>query len=195
MAPIRIEGEIGADVTAGGVADALAEIGGPADIVVNSAGGSATEGAAIFAELKAHPAPVTIRVRGIAASAASLLVMAGDRILMAPGSVLMLHDPAALTLGSAEVHRSAAAVLEELATIYAGIYAEASGNRASLVREWMRAESWIAPEDAVALGFADGLEEAPAPAPETAPAPTARAAAPALAHHPVAAVAAPILTI
>lgn len=194
MDPIRIEGEIGADVTAGGVADALAEIGGPADIVVNSSGGSATEGAAIFAEIKAHPAPVTIRVRGIAASSASLLVMAGDTILMAPGSVLMLHDPAALTLGNAEVHRSAAAVLEELATIYAGIYAEASGNRASLVRDWMRAESWIAPEDAVALGFADGIEETPAP--ETGPALTARAAAPALHHQqPAALVAAPILTI
>lgn len=97
--------------------------------------------------------------------------MAGDQILMAPGSELMFHDPAALTIGDAEVHRSALAMLEELTELYASIYVEANVQPVELVRFWMRAESWISTEDAVALGFADGIEPEPdtglAPPPDT----------------------------
>ena len=186
----RIEGLIGEDVTAGRVADLLDRDAGPVEIVVNSPGGSATEGAAIYAELRAHPAPVTIRVRGIAASAASLIACAGDRITMAPGAIFMLHDPAAITLGDADAHRQAVAMLDELSRVYAQVYADASGNPEPMVRDWMRAESWLGPEEAVALGFADALEEPPAP--DT----TARGAPAALAHHrPAAFVAQPVLTL
>lgn len=196
---IRIEGIVGEDITAAGVADALAAEGGPAEVIVNSPGGSATEGAAIYAELRAHPAPVTIRVRGIAASAASLLVMAGDTITIAPAASMMLHDPAAITIGNADSHRASLAMLEELSAIYAATYAEASGNAPELVREWMRAESWLSPEDAVALGFADAIEDAPAPQPAPLRQGETMQALAALAHkpnaRPVATFAQPVMTL
>jgi len=148
---IRLEGICGEDYSAAGIADALEREGGPAEIIVNSPGGSATEGAAIFAEIRAHPSPVTVRVRGIAASAASLLVMAGDDITIAPAASMMLHDPMAITMGNADQHRASLAMLEELSAIYAQTYAAASGQPVELVREWMRSESWLSPEDAIAL--------------------------------------------
>lgn len=186
---IRLEGICGDDYTAGGIAYELDERRGePVEIVVNSPGGSATEGAAIYAELRAHPAPVTVRVRGIAASAASLIACAGDVVTMAPGAVWMLHDPGAITLGDADAHRQAVAMLDELSRVYASIYAEASGNAESLVRQWMRAESWLGPDEAIALGFADALEPEPEPM-------TQLPSASALAHRPAAVFTRPILTL
>ena len=162
---IRIDPIIGEDATAASVAGALEQENGTAEVIVNSPGGSATERAAIFAEIRAHPAPITIRVRGIAASAASLLVMAGDTITIAPAASMMLHDPAAITIGNADQHRASLATLEELSSIYAQTHAEASGQPVELVRQWMRAESWLSPQDAVTLGFADRIEPEPAPQP------------------------------
>ena len=191
----RITGIIGED---GATADALGRTleaagGRPVDVVINSPGGSAFEGAAIYGELKSYAGPVTVRIRGVAASAASLAAMGGDQILVAPAAALMLHNPASLTFGDSDVHREVADRLELLAGLYAQTYAAESGNRTQDVLAWMTAETWLTAEDAVTLGFADAIEEAPAP--ETAPAPTARAASPALTHQPAAAVAAPILTI
>ncbi|WP_412506472.1 head maturation protease, ClpP-related [Roseovarius sp. SYSU LYC5161] len=198
---IRIEGIIGEDATAAGVAHVLEREGTAPEVIVNSPGGSATEGAAIYAELRAYAAPVTILVRGIAASAASLLVMAGDTITIAPAASMMLHDPAAITIGNAAAHRASLAMLEELSEIYAATYAEASGQPVELVRQWMRAESWLSPKDAVALGFADTIEPEPDPQPTPAPerqtetmrALTALAAQPK--QQPVATYRAPVMTL
>jgi ATP-dependent protease ClpP protease subunit len=136
---------------------------------------------------------VTVRVRGIAASAASLAAMGGDLILVAPAAAMMLHNPASLTFGDSDVHRDVADRLELLSRTYAETYAAESGNRTQDVLAWMTAETWLTAEDAVTLGFADALEETPAPA--TTPAPTARAAAPALHHQPAAVVATPVCRI
>lgn len=166
---IRLAGEIGEPPnTAADVAAQLAQAGGaPVAVIVNSPGGLATEGAAIHAELRAYPGRVRVAIRGIAASAASLAAMAGDEIAIAEGAVFMLHDPAALTFGPAEAHRHTAGVLDVLSETYAQAYAEASGNRLELVRAWMREEAWLGAQEAVALGFADRIEEAGA-APEHA---------------------------
>jgi ATP-dependent protease ClpP protease subunit len=195
---IRIDGIVGEDATAAGIADALEREGTAPEIIVNSPGGSATEGAAIYAEIRAYAAPVTVRVRGIAASAASLLVMAGDEITIAPAASMMLHDPMALTVGNADQHRASLAMLEELSDIYAQTYAEASGQPVELVREWMKAESWLSPQDAVSLGFADRIEEEPQPAPQPEPDRQMRALSALAAEpnrRPVATFAAPVMTL
>ena len=191
----RISGIIGEDTaTADELGRTLEAAGGrPVDVIINSPGGSAFEGAAIYAELKSYAGPVTVRVRGVAASAASLAAMGGDLILVAPAAAMMLHNPASLTFGDSEVHREVADRLELLAGLYAETYAGESGNRTKDVLAWMTNETWLTAEDAITLGFADGLEEAPAP--EATPAPSARAAAPALHHHPAAVVATPVCTI
>jgi ATP-dependent protease ClpP protease subunit len=159
---IRLDGMVGEAFTAADVADALALAGGEdVAVTLNSAGGYATEGAAIHAELTAYRGRVAMRVTGIAASAASLIAMAGDEIVMAAGAVLMIHDPA-LWIGSgrgtADDHRRDADTLDTLSEAYAAIYAARSGNSLAAVREWMRSETWLTGPEAVALGFADRAE-------------------------------------
>lgn len=148
--------------TSGEVITALAMIGAgnPVTIMLNSGGGYATEGAAIYSALKGHGATVDVIVQGIAASAASLIAMAGATVTMSLGSVMMIHDPATITWGTAADHQLAIRMLDALATSYAGVYATKSGGTVEAMRAYMRDELWMTPEDAVAKGFADQVEAA-----------------------------------
>ena len=122
---------------------------------INSPGGIATEGAAIYALLKSHPGRLDVVVEGIAASAASLIAMAGKKVTMAAGSVMMIHDPAAVTVGNSDDHSKTIEALEALATAYARVYAAKSGKSVAACREIMKAETWFTPEEAASAGFAD----------------------------------------
>ena len=150
--------------TAAEVSLALAQVGHDADVLVrlNSDGGYASEGAAIHAALDRHGGRVTIAIEGIAASAASLLAMAGDEIVMAPGSILMIHDPATVTWGTAADHEISLRYLTALATSFAGVYANRSGRTLEAARADMAAEVWFSPEEAVAAGYADRIGNDPA---------------------------------
>lgn len=128
-----------------------------ATVIVNSPGGSATEGAAMLAQLEAH-GNVTVRVVGVAASAASLVAMGGNRIVMHPAAAMMIHDPACMVFGAAKDLRTEADNLDKLAGIYAAAYARATGNRVEHVRAWMDAETWLTAEEALALHFCDEIE-------------------------------------
>ena len=144
-------------------AEALAEH-GPGDITVriNSGGGVASDGTAIYSLLLAHRGIVTAVVEGVAASAASLILMAGDERRMRPGSMLMIHDTSRITWGNADEHRKSADFLDKLSGQYAGIYASASGLDATEVREMMKAETWFSAEEARAKGFITALDNAAA---------------------------------
>lgn len=124
-------------------------------VYVNSPGGIATEGAAIYALLKSHPGRLDVVVEGIAASAASLIAMAGKKVTMAAGSVMMIHDPAAVTVGNSDDHSKTIEALEALAAAYARVYAAKSGKSVAACREIMKAETWFTPEEAASAGFAD----------------------------------------
>lgn len=147
------------------VAEALAEH-GPGDITVriNSGGGVASDGTAIYSLLLAHHGTVTAVVEGVAASAASLILMAGDERRMRPGSLLMIHDTSRITWGNADEHRKSADFLDKLSGQYAGIYASASGLDATEVRDMMKAETWFSAEEARAKGFITALDNAAASA-------------------------------
>ncbi len=135
----------------------LAANAGPVDIVLNSPGGIASEGAAMLAELERH-GDATVLIEGIAASAASLVAMGAREIVMHRDALMMLHDPSAISIGTAQTHRDTADTLEKMTQTYAGAYARASGNSEELVRAWMAAETWLNAEEAVALNFADRIE-------------------------------------
>lgn len=125
---------------------------------LNSGGGYAPEGAAIHAALRGYKGRVTVRVEGIAASAASLIAMGGDEIVMAPGALMMIHDPSAMTIGTASDHIKSAADLDKLAATYAEIYAARSGKDGAEVRALMLAETWMNGAEAVEMGFADRVD-------------------------------------
>ncbi|MBY8974634.1 Clp protease ClpP [Rhodobacteraceae bacterium NNCM2] len=157
----RIEGYIGEEPnTAAAIADHLDKLkGGPAEIVINSGGGNAFEGAAISAEMRSSRSKINVRINGLAASAASLIAVAGDLITMDPAAHFMIHDPSGVAMGTAETMRETAAILEKLADTYAREYAASSGNSAAHIRNWMLAETWLTAEEALALNFIDQIEE------------------------------------
>jgi ATP-dependent protease ClpP protease subunit len=141
--------------TAEQVAKALVELGsGDITVRMNSGGGIATEGMAIYSLLKAHAGKVTIAIDGVAASAASLIAMAGDEIEMRTGAMMMIHDPSGVTRGPAKVHEDAAAFLHKLADNYASVYAQRSGKTTSAVRKLMLATTWMTADEAVGEKFA-----------------------------------------
>ncbi|SHE67754.1 ATP-dependent protease ClpP, protease subunit [Kaistia soli DSM 19436] len=144
--------------TAREVIEALAEIEGDVVVRINSPGGIATEGSAIYAALVAHDGTVTVRIEGIAASAASVIAMAGEEIIMANGSLMMIHDPAGVTIGTAADHRATAVALDVMAGAMARIYAKRSGKSVAEARAIMQAETWFDGSEAVAQGFATSDE-------------------------------------
>jgi ATP-dependent protease ClpP protease subunit len=140
------------------VAHALAMHGdGDVTVRLNSGGGIATEGMAIYSLLKAHQGKVNIVVDGVAASAASLIAMAGDTRAMRDGAVMMIHDPATITVGNVDAHQKKAAVLDKLADNYAGVYGRAAGKSTADARKIMKAETWMTAQDAVEQGFATSV--------------------------------------
>ncbi|KEQ05743.1 head maturation protease, ClpP-related [Pseudorhizobium pelagicum] len=152
--------------TSSDVVLALAQIDDDEDLAVhiNSGGGVASEGAAIHALLSARSGTTNIVVEGIAASAASLIAMAGETVTMSAGSVMMIHDPSGLTFGTSEDHSKTIEGLEALATAYARVYAAKSGKTPEQCREVMKAERWLSPQQAVDEGFADETTEVTADA-------------------------------
>ncbi|MFM9629374.1 head maturation protease, ClpP-related [Streptomyces galilaeus] len=122
---------------------------------INSPGGSVFEGIAIANALRSHPANIVVQVDGIAASIASVIAMAGDRIEMAPNTMLMIHDASGVCLGNASDMEEMAELLDLISDNIADAYASRAGGTREQWRERMKAETWYLPEDAVENGLAD----------------------------------------
>lgn len=150
----------GQGFTASQVIDALAMLGRDADVTVrlNSGGGYTDDGIAIYNALCAHRGAVSVVVDAMAASAASIIAMAGDAITMRAGALMMIHDPAGFTWGDAKAHEKSTEQLNKLADLMAEIYAEKTGEDAADIREDMKEEIWLTGEEAVERGFATETE-------------------------------------
>lgn len=146
------------DATA--VIEALTELSGDINVRLNSGGGVAFEGIAIYNALKAYNGKVTISVDAIAASAASVIAMAGDDIIMRPGSMMMIHDPSSITIGTAEDHEKSAELLNKLADQSVNIYAARTGGNKKHIREMMLDETWMGGDEALKEGFCTSTESA-----------------------------------
>lgn len=161
-AELMVFGEIGWEVDASAVARELKAL-GSVDLTVriNSYGGSAFDGVAIMNALRGYAGRVTTVVEGIAASAASVIAVGGgDRVVMRPGSELMIHDAWQYADGSADELRKIAETLETLSASIAGVYAAKAGTPVEMWREAMRVESWFSADEAVSAGLADVVEDA-----------------------------------
>lgn len=160
-ASIGIFGEIGWDVTAEDVAAAVAQAKGkPLNVDIFSYGGDALQGLAINQILSAHDADVTTNVLGVAASAGSVIAMAGKYRKVAVNAALMIHNPWSITVGDASEHRKSANMLDGLEAAYLYTYSNATGIPAADIQPYLAEERWMYGEEAVALGFAT---EAPEP--------------------------------
>lgn len=124
---------------------------------INSPGGEIWEAHSIYNALRGHKADVTVHIDGLAASAASYIAQAGDKVLIASNATVMIHDVIGMTYGNAADHLEQAAVLDQQSDIIAGIFADRAGGKIEDWRAAMRKESWYNAEDAVASGLADGI--------------------------------------
>jgi ATP-dependent protease ClpP protease subunit len=159
----------GGGVTAKGFAEQLAALdlraGDELTLRVNSPGGSVYDGWAIYNTLLQHPATKIARVDGLAASAASYIIQAANRVEVAEASMLMIHNAWAITIGDANDHLKGATELEKLDGLIAGIYAKRSKKPAAEFVAAMNAETWYTGKEAIDAGLADSLIETPEAAP------------------------------
>lgn len=161
-------GSVGSDwfddfFTARDVVSSLAQLKGKdINVRINSGGGIADEGVAIYNSLKNHTGTVTVYVDGIAASAASVIAMAGSKIVMRTGSVMMVHDPLMLAIGNADDMRKAIEALDAVGDAMADIYSAKTGRPAEAVRKEMRDELWMTAAEAKAKGYADDEDDSEA---------------------------------
>ena len=148
----------GEGVTARRVASALRTLGaGPVTVNVNSPGGDMFEGLAIYNLLREHKGDVTVKVLGIAASAASIIAMAGDTVQIARAAFFMVHNSWVVAAGNRNDLREIADWLEPFDAAMADIYVARTGAEAKAIAKLMDAESWIGGSAAIEQGFADEL--------------------------------------
>ena len=131
---------------------------------VNSPGGSVFAARAIEQAIREHKSTIIAHIDGLAASAASFLVMAADSIHMAPGSFLMIHKAWTMTYGNADDLRKGAALLDQIDVSLVKTYARRSAKDDAQIAAWMADETWFVAEDAVANGFADAVDDSEASA-------------------------------
>lgn len=148
-------------ITAKGIAAELSNAGKIDSITlrINSPGGDVFEGLAIFNLIRTQGVPVTVMVDGVAASAASIIAMAGDRIAMADNSLLMIHNAWTVAIGDARDLRKTADTLDTVSGALAETYVNRSGQSPEDVRAMMDAETWLTASTALEKGFATEIIE------------------------------------
>lgn len=129
------------------------------DVRINSPGGNVMDGNAIYNTLRAHKATVNVFIDGMAASIASVIAMAGDKVYMPANAMMMIHDPAGMAFGKAEDLRKTIEMLDRIKEGAIGSYTRKTGLDDKKVSEMMSKETWMTAEEAHSLGFADEIEE------------------------------------
>ena len=127
---------------------------------INSPGGSVFDALAMYNALRAHGSPITMKIMGVAASAASLVAMAGDEIIMPENSFMMVHNPLVFAYGNAVELRDMADTLDTIASSLVKTYVARTNLSEEEVKALLAEETWLTAEDAVAKGFADKMEPA-----------------------------------
>ena len=159
---ITILDQIGEDwygdgVTAKRIAAALRSIKADEVIVdINSPGGDFFEGVAIYNLLRQDSRKITVRILGLAASAASVIAMAGDQVLIGRAGFLMVHNAWVVAVGNRHDLADAAETMQPFDDAMAALYADKAGTERGVAAGWMDNETWFNGEDAVEAGLADG---------------------------------------
>ena len=132
---------------------------GPITVWINSPGGDCVAASQIYAMLMNYPGEVTVKVDGLAASAASVIAMAGTKVLMAPTAMLMIHNPMTAAFGDSAEMQKAIEMLTEVKESIINAYEIKTGLSRSKLARLMDEETWMNAKRAIELGFCDGLLE------------------------------------
>jgi ATP-dependent protease ClpP protease subunit len=129
-------------------------------IRINSPGGDAFEGLAIYNLIRAQRKPVEVRIDGVAASAASIIAMAGSQIVMGQGAMMMIHNASGFCMGDASDMQSMADALAKVSGSIAQVYAARTGMPEDEIGALMDAETWMTAQEALDNGFASAIQVA-----------------------------------
>ena len=145
------------DITPKMFKDELLSGKGDITVYINSPGGDCVAAAQIYNMLSEYPGKVTVKIDAIAASAASVIAMAGDTVLMSPASMMMVHNPATIAFGDHNEMQKAIDMLAEVKESIINAYQLKTGLSRAKLSKLMEAETWMSAHKAVELGFADDL--------------------------------------
>ena len=149
------------DVTPALFKDELMAGSGDITVWINSPGGDCVAAAQIYNMLMEYPHNVTVKIDGIAASAASVIAMAGTKVLVSPVSMMMIHNPATIAFGDSSEMQKAISMLDEVKEAIINAYEIKTGMSRTRLSHLMDAETWMNANTAVELGFADGILSRP----------------------------------
>jgi len=129
------------------------------DLHISSDGGDVFDGRAIYNNLVKHPATITAHVDGLAASIASLIMLAGDEVHMAEGSFVMIHNAWGFAMGDSNDMRKTADLLESVNNSIIDTYISKTGQSRDDIVSWMNEETWLTAQEALDLGFVTSIDE------------------------------------
>ena len=155
--PISEDTWFGDEITPAMLRNELAKVSGDLTVWLNSPGGDVFAASQIYTMLRSHKGKVTVKIDGIAASAASVVAMAGDETLIAPTGMLMIHNPSTVAFGNKEAMQKAIELLDEVKESIINAYEEKSGLSRSKIARMMDEETWLNVKKAQSLGLVDGI--------------------------------------
>lgn len=145
------------DVTPKLFKDELMSGTGDITVFINSPGGDCVAAAQIYNMLMEYKGNVTVKIDGIAASAASVIAMAGTKVLMSPVSLMMIHNPLTVAIGDSEEMKKAIDMLSEVKESIINAYELKTGLSRAKLSHMMDSETWMNAQKALELGFSDGI--------------------------------------
>ena len=160
---LRLDGVVsdetwwGDEVTPGIFRDELYDGGGDVTVWINSPGGDVFAAAQIYNMMKEYPGKVTVKIDGVAASAASVIAMAGDEVLMSPVSNIMIHNPATIAIGDSEEMLRTKDMLDEVKESIINAYEIKTKLPRDQLSQFMDESKWFNAKQAVEFGFADNI--------------------------------------
>lgn len=146
------------DVTPALFAEELNAGSGDVTVWINSPGGDVVAAAQIYNMLREYPGSVTVQIDGLAASAASVIAMAGETVVMSPVSMLMIHNPATMAVGDKDELGKAITMLDSVKESIINAYQAKTGLSRAKLAKLMDAETWMDARAALELGFADEID-------------------------------------
>ncbi len=155
--PISEDTWFGDEITPAMFRNELSKVSANLTVWLNSPGGDVFAASQIYTMLRSHKGKVTVKIDGIAASAASVVAMAGDETLIAPTGMLMIHNPSTVAFGNKEAMQKAIELLDEVKESIINAYEEKSGLSRSKIARMMDEETWLNAKKAQSLGLVDGI--------------------------------------
>ena len=148
---------LGDEITPAMFRDELTKVSGNLTVWINSPGGDCISASQIYTMLRSHKGKVTVKIDGIAASAASIVAMSGDETLISPTGYLMIHNPMTLASGNKTDMEKAIALLDEIKEGIINAYVRKTGISRNKISKLMDDETWLNAEKALQLRFVDGI--------------------------------------